>query len=112
MLISFEFEFSLYRFGGCRQFRVTAYPLGRPADGRTVYIKPVSNFASGDRQVLRGNIADQGASPCDLNAFSRPGQFLRFDAKITSRSGGDSGQINTGRLHPHPSPAADSRVSR
>jgi hypothetical protein len=31
MLICFEFEFSLYHFGGCRQFRVSAYPLGLPA---------------------------------------------------------------------------------
>ena len=28
MLISIEFEFSLYRFGGCKQFRVSTYPLG------------------------------------------------------------------------------------
>jgi hypothetical protein len=31
-----EFEFSLNRFGGCRRFRVSAYPLARQADGRTV----------------------------------------------------------------------------
>ena len=85
----FLFEFSLYRFGGCRQPRVSACSQGRPADGRTVYIKPAGHFASGDRQVLRGNKADQGASKCNLNASSRPGQFLLFDAKITARSGDD-----------------------
>jgi len=100
-VVFFEFEFSLYRFGGDRQFRVTAYPLGRPADGRAVYIKPAGHVASGDRQDLRGNIADQGASTCDLNAFSRPGQLLLFDAKITARSGDDRGRIDISRLHPH-----------
>jgi hypothetical protein len=56
MLISFESEFFLYCFGGCRQFRVLAYSLARPADGRAVYIKPADHFASGDQQVLRGHI--------------------------------------------------------
>jgi hypothetical protein len=55
MLVSIEFEFSLYRFSSCRQLQVTTYPLGRPADGRTVYLKPAGRFASGDLQVLRGN---------------------------------------------------------
>ena len=54
MLISSKFEFYLYLFGGCRPFRVSAYPLGNPADGRMVYIKPAGHFVSGDRQVLRG----------------------------------------------------------
>jgi hypothetical protein len=56
MVICLEFEFSLNRFGGCKQFRISAYPLGRPADGRAVYIKPADHFASGDQQVLRGHI--------------------------------------------------------
>jgi len=60
MLICFEFAYFLYRFGGSRQLRVSAYPLGRLADGRTVYIKPAGHIASGDRQVLRGNKANQG----------------------------------------------------
>jgi len=51
------FGFSLYRLDGCRQFRVSTYPLGRPADGRAVYIKTAGHFVSGDRQDLRGNIA-------------------------------------------------------
>jgi hypothetical protein len=42
MLISIEF--SLYRFDGCRQLRVSACPLDRSADGRTVYIKPAGHF--------------------------------------------------------------------
>jgi hypothetical protein len=58
--------------------------LARPADGRTVYIKPAGHFVSGDRQALRGDIAGQGASTCDLNTYSRPGQLLLFDAKITA----------------------------
>jgi hypothetical protein len=41
-----------------------------------------------------------------------PGQFLLFDAKITTRSGNDPEQIDTGRLHPNPSPAADTSASR
>jgi len=57
MLISSKFEFYLYLFGGCRPFRVSAYPLGNPADGRMVYIKPAGHFAFGDRQDLRGSIA-------------------------------------------------------
>ena len=70
MLVSIDFEFSLYRFCGCRQFRVSAYPLSRPADGRTVYSKPAGHFASGDRQVLRRNIAGQKPAHdrCDRNA--------------------------------------------
>ena len=97
MLISIEFEFSLYRFVGCRQFRVLAYPLGSPADGRAVYTKPAGHLASGDRQGMRGNIADQGASTCDFNASNRPGQLLLFDAKITACSGNYRGQIHTGK---------------
>ena len=62
MLICFEFGFSLYRFGGCRQFRVSAYPLGRPADGQAVYIKPAGKFVYGDQQHVHDNIAEQGVS--------------------------------------------------
>jgi hypothetical protein len=62
MLLCFEFGFSLYRFGGCRQFRVFACPLDRQAYGRAAYNKPAGQFASVDRQDLRGNIADQSAS--------------------------------------------------
>ena len=52
-------------------------------------------------KICGGNKANQGASTCDHNAYSRPGQFLLFDAKITVRSGDDRGQIDTGRLPPH-----------
>jgi hypothetical protein len=49
MLISSKFEFYLYLFGGCRQFRVSAFLLGRPADGRAIYIKPAGHFSSMSR---------------------------------------------------------------
>jgi len=51
MMICLEFEFALYRFGGCRQFRVSAYPLGRTADSRTVYIKPAGQFLLFDAKI-------------------------------------------------------------
>ena len=83
MLITIEFEFSLYCFDGCRQFRVSTYPLGRTANGRAVYIKPAGHFAYGDRQILRGNKADQGASTCDCRMFFRAGQSFVLNVKTT-----------------------------
>ena len=39
-------------------------------------IQPVGHFASGDRQIPVGNMADQSASPCDPRTFGRACQFL------------------------------------
>jgi hypothetical protein len=50
LVICLAFEFYLYRFVGCRQFRVSAYPLARPADVRKIYIKPAGHDASEDRE--------------------------------------------------------------
>ena len=46
MLIFCEFKFSLYRFGGCRQFRVSNYLLWHPADSRALCIKPAGHLIS------------------------------------------------------------------
>jgi hypothetical protein len=52
--------------------------LPRPAKEKgTFYI----SLAYGDRQDLRGNLADQGAATCDLNAIGRPGQLLTLECQ-------------------------------
>ena len=66
---------------------IIAHPLNRPADGRTVYIQPATDFASGERQFPDGNITDQSASARDLVPPCRTGQILFVGAKIPATAG-------------------------
>ena len=81
------FGFSLYLFGGCRQFRVALYPLGRPADGRTVYIKPAGQLILFDAKIKARSGDDRGqidtgrlhqhSAPIDITGVLR-GSFDEF----------------------------------
>ena len=76
MLTRFGFK-QLQDFpGGYNQVRITPNPLNRPAHGGTIHIQPTGHFASGDRQIPGGNMADHSASMGDLRTFCRAGQFL------------------------------------
>jgi len=60
MLISIEFEFSLFRFSSWKQFRVFDCPLARPNDGRTVNIKPAGQSLLFDVKIMARSGDDHG----------------------------------------------------